>query len=228
MNYKMLKFLFTAVFSAFIYLAQAQTQPMFKGGQTAFDSFITSHLMYPEFSRQNCIAAVVRVGFQVDKNGTVSDVRAEQGPGIDLDEEAVRVIKLTSGKWTVPDNAASTHIILPIRFTPDAARCARVNNGQPINMDAAIIAYQNRQELENAITNYYSNKYKGTADPAKESEIIALKKQLGIDDELLNDVLDQANQKLKQGDKEGACKDWNFIRNTGSNLADSYIAKYCK
>ncbi|WP_158825952.1 energy transducer TonB [Mucilaginibacter lacusdianchii] len=224
----MLKYLFTTALTAFLYLSPAQAQPIFKGGQTAFNSFIASHLMYPEFSRQNCISAVVRVGFQVDKTGTVSDVRVEQGPGIDLDEEAVRVIKLTSGKWTLPENISSTRLILPIRFTPDAARCARVNNGQPVDIGAAVLAYQNRQELENAITNYYANKYKGTADPAKEGEIIALKKQLGIDDDVLNDLLDQANQKFKQGDTEGACKDWNFIRNLGSTIADTYIAKNCK
>lgn len=224
----MLKFLFTAAFLAAIYVLPAQAQPEFKGGQAAFDSFIASHLMYPEFSRQNCIAAVVRVGFDVDKTGSVANVRVEQGPGIDLDEEAVRVIKLTTGKWNVPANYANTHIILPIRFRPDYARCTRDVNSKAMSMDAAILAYQNRQELENAITNYYINKYKGTADPAKEPEIINLKNQLGIDDEFLKDVLEQGNQKLKQGDKEGACKDWNFVHNTGSNLADSYIARYCK
>ncbi|MBS7565847.1 TonB family protein [Mucilaginibacter sp. Bleaf8] len=224
----MLKFLFTVAFVAFTYLMPAQAQPVFKGGPEAFNIFIASHLMYPEFSRQNCIAAVIRVSFQVDQGGRVSAVRAEQGPGIDLDEEAVRVIKLTSGKWVVPAGTGTTRIILPVRFTPDYTRCSRLNNGKPVDMNAAILAYQNRQELENAVTNYYSNKYKGTADPAKEQDIIALKKQLGIDDEFLNDVLDQANQKLKQGDQEGACKDWNFIRNTGSTLADTCIAKYCK
>lgn len=224
----MVKFLCTAAFAAFVYLTPAWAQPVFKGGTDAFNSFIASHLMYPEFSRQNCISAVIRVSFQVSQSGSVSGVRVEQGPGIDLDEEAVRVIRLTSGKWQVPAGTGTTRLILPVRFTPDYARCTRLNNGQPMDMNAAILAYQNRQELENAVTNYYSNKYKGKADPAKEQEIIALKKQLGIDDDFLNDVLDQANQKLKQGDKEGACKDWNFIRNTGSSLADNYIAKYCK
>ncbi|QJD95917.1 TonB family protein [Mucilaginibacter robiniae] len=224
----MLKYFIILLLTGATLRVTAQSQPAFKGGSAAFDSFIASHLMYPEFSRQNCIAAVIRVGFSVGENGKVSDVRAEQGPGIDLDEEAVRVIKLTSGKWDVPAGyKGGTRIILPIRFTPDYARC-NANNNRPLNMDAAIVAYRNRQELENAVTNYYINKYKGTADLNKESQIIALKEQLGINDELLNDVLEQAKEKLKQGDTEGACKDWNFIHNTGSNLADNYLAKHCK
>ena len=77
------------------------------------------------------------------------------------------------------------------------------------------------------MTNYYINKYKGKADLSKEQYILTLKKQLGFDDELISDLLKQANEKLKQGDKESACTDWNFIRNIGSDKADSFIAKYC-
>jgi hypothetical protein len=94
-------------------------------------------------------------------------------------------------------------------------------------MQAAINNYKVQQELENAVTNYYINKYKGKADLSKESYIITLKKQLGFDDDLINDLLKQAKEKLKQGDKDSACTDWNFIHNIGSNKADSFIAKYC-
>jgi hypothetical protein len=146
--------------------------------------------------------------------------------GIDLDDEALRVIKLTSGRWIIPaDYNENTTLVQPIRFDPEQTRCGFSKNN---DMQAAIASYQARQELENAVTNYYINKYKGMADTTKESNIIALKKQLGFDDELISDLLKQANTKLKQGDKEGACTDWNFIRNIGSDKADSFIAKYCK
>lgn len=199
-------------------------QPSFKGGNTAFDDFLRMNIIYPEYSSRNCIAGVIQVRFRVDEAGRVSDVAVQKGLGIDLDDEAVRVVKLTSGKWNVPAGYnPNFNIVLPIRFTPDYSKCLGA-----VDINTAITNYRAQQELENAVTNYYKNKYAGKADAAKENEVIALKKQLGYDDEFIDDLLQKASHKLKQGDKAGACEDWNFIRNIGSNKADSYLAKYCK
>jgi len=216
----------------FIYLSltafaatAAFAQPAFKGGQQALDDFLRSKIVYPEYSRQNCISGSVDVAFQLDKSGTVTSAKVQQGLGIDLDDEALRVIKLTSGRWTIPANYnPNTSIIQRIRFSSDPLRCGATGSR---DMDAAVANYKVQQELENAVTNYYINKRKGTADTGKESYIIALKKQLGYDDDFINDVLDQASEKLKQGDKDGACINWNFIRNIGSDKADEFISKYC-
>jgi TonB family protein len=203
----------------------ADAQPAFKGGQSALDNFLRSKIVYPEYSRQNCISGVINVNFRVDKEGNVLDAKVQNGPGIDLDDEALRVIKLTSGQWLIPKGyLTSTSLIQPIRFDANPARCGQTTASA---MQAAITDYKNRQELENAVTNYYINKYQGKADMAKEATIVALKKQLGFDDELISDLLSQANEKLKQGDKDAACTDWTFIRNIGSDKADSFIDKYC-
>jgi len=208
-------------------LSTAQAQPTFKGGQTALDNFISGKIIYPEFSSQNCIEATIQVSFLVSTTGQVTDAKVQQGPGIDLDDEAVRVIKLTSGKWQIPAGYKNAvRVVLPIRFRPDYVKCQR-RSGTVMSMNEAITTYQKRQELENAVTNYYINKRAGKADEQKEGSIQALKTELGIDEDLWKELLEQASQKLKQGDKEGACKDWKFIRDTGSNLADTYLAKYC-
>lgn len=201
-------------------------QPVFKGGAGALSAFLKDHIVYPEFSRKNCIEATIQVAFRVNRDGTVDQVKVHRGLGIDLDDEAVRVVKMTSGKWALPNGNRSASLILPIHFTPDYSRCTKASNG--MSMDEAIAAYQSRQELENAVTNYYENKYAGKADTAKEGYIIALKQQLGFDDDLIDDVLKQAADKLKQGDHDGACTDWKFIRNIGSNRADKFLAQYCK
>lgn len=201
-----------------------KAQVTFKGGQLALDRFLTDHIVYPEYSRQNCIAATIQVKFRVDARGQVTDVTIQQGLGIDLDDEAMRVVKLTSGQWQVTADYNNSNIILPITFHPDNTRCGAVNQA---GMNMAIANYKSQEALQDAVTNYYKNKYAGKADVSKEPEIIALKKQLGYDDDFINDVLDQADKKLKQGDKAGACLDWNFIHNIGSDKADPFIAKYC-
>jgi len=203
----------------------ADAQPAFKGGQRALDNFLKSKIVYPEYSSRNCISGTVNVAFRLDKQGRVTDAKVQQGPGIDLDDEALRVIKLTSGLWVLPAGYnPATNLVQPIRFDPDQTRCGQSTTR---DMQAAITDYKNRQELENAVTNYYINKYQGKADLSKENTIIALKKQLGFDDELIDDILNKAAEKLKQNDIAGACTDWNFIRNIGSDKADSFIQKYC-
>ncbi|MEN0056654.1 MAG: TonB family protein [Mucilaginibacter sp.] len=221
----MMKRLLTIVFVAMATAAFAQ--PAFKGGDQAFATFLRNNIVYPEYSSKNCISGTIDVAFRINKSGKVVDASVQRGLGIDLDDEALRIIKLTSSKWTVPaDYNENTRLIQPVRFSPDQTNCGFAPN--LANIQAAINNYKVRQELENAVTNYYSNKYKGKADTTKEATIINLKKQLGFDDELISDVLKQADKKLKQGDKEGACTDWAFVRNIGSNRADSFISKYCK
>lgn len=200
-------------------------QPQFKGGESALSTFLTNHIIYPEYSRQNCIGGTIKVGFKLDNTGKVTDVHVEQGMGLDLDDEAVRVVKMTSGKWQLPAGYAGTStLILPVRFTPDYSRCSNVSQ---MDLNTAIRSYLARQELQNAVTNYYKNKYEGKADTTKQAEIDQLKKQLGYNEDFITDVLQQAEEKRKQGDNEGACDTWQFIRNIGSNRADSFIAKYC-
>lgn len=204
---------------------ESYAQPTFKGGTQALNQFLTDNIVYPEYSRQNCIPATIKVSFRIDSAGNVGDATVVDGPGIDLDDEAVRVVKMTSAKWDIPAgyNANST-IIIPIRFVPDNTRCI---NATEASIALAINNYRAQQELQNAVTNYYKNKHAGKADPAKEGQILALKKQLGFDDDFISDMLEQASQKLKQGDQSGACEDWNFIRNIGSSRAEPFIFKYC-
>jgi len=218
----MLKTLCLLIFSVIMVTANAQVA--FKSGQPALYTFLSQKIVYPEYSKQNCISGIIKVGFVVDKNGKVINPRVIQGLGIDLDDEALRVVKLTSGKWVIPTNYQPLNIVLPVRFEADRTVCGISNN----DMNLAIANYKRQQNLEDAVTNYYKAKYLGKADTTHEAAIISLKKQLGYDDKFIDDVLEQAHEKLNQGDNEGACHDWTFIRNIGSNRADDLLAKYCK
>lgn len=200
-------------------------QPHFKGGDNALSYFLKDNLVYPEYSRQNCISGTIQVSFNVDREGKLHHIKIYKGMGIDLDDEAIRVLKLTSGKWIVPaDSDPDANLVIPITFNVDDTRCRESGN---TDMGAAIEAYKAREALVAAVTNYYSNKYQGKADTTKEDQIIALKEQLGFDDDFAGRIVKQANRKLKEGDKEGACEDWLFVRNIGSSKADDMLAKYC-
>jgi hypothetical protein len=187
-------------------------QPKFRGGDNALNYFLTENL--------------IQVSFNLDKTGRLYNIKIHKGMGIDLDDEAIRVVKLTSGKWDVPPGYnTNENMIIPIRFKAEDTRCQTMNRD---NITMAIDAYKSRVDLVNAVTNYYSNKYLGKVDTSKEPMIESLKKQLGLDDEYIDIVLKQAAKKLKENDREGACEDWKFIRNIGSNRADDLLKRYCR
>ncbi|RYE14339.1 MAG: TonB family protein [Sphingobacteriales bacterium] len=204
----MLSFCIAGIYAAY-------SQPVFKGGQDALKLFVSGKIVYPEYSRQNCISGTIQVRFTLDTAGNVAEAKIFQGLGIDLDDEALRVVKLTSGKWVIPANYnTSTQLVLPVNFTADQTRCGSISNG---DIEMAIQAYKNRQGLEDVVTHYYKSKYAGKADTASEAAIISIKNKTISSDE-----------KQKQGDTSGACENWLFIRNIGSTRADKFIDRYCK
>ena len=61
-----------------------------------------------------------------------------------------------------------------------------------------------------------------------EKKIIALKSELGYDDNYLKKRISEGQKKIKQKDMEGACEDFLFVKNMGSSLADELLSKYCR
>jgi len=199
--------------------------PVFKGGEKYLSSFISRSLIYPEYAKQNCLQGTVNISFQLTRKGKIFNSRVEKGFGIDLDDEALRIVRLTSDRWVVPasfDTAQS--IVIPINFSLKEFDC---NRRSPDDIKEAIAAYRARQDLTKAVINFYEKKTSQAYSAADENRIQELKQQLGYDDKFFNRLLKQAQQKLKQGDKEGACEDFNLIRRLGSDMAQKAIADNC-
>jgi protein TonB len=73
----------------------------YTGGMSALIKFISSTIVYPDYAKENEIQGEVYLQFVVRTDGTLSDIQvARSVPGASmLDKEAIRVLKLTSGKW---------------------------------------------------------------------------------------------------------------------------------
>ena len=76
----------------------AEVIPEFEGGQAGWGKYLSANLKYPEQARKDSISGRVIVGFIVEKDGTLSDIKVLRGIGGGLDEEAVRVLK-NSPAW---------------------------------------------------------------------------------------------------------------------------------
>ena len=201
-------------------------EPTFKGGATGLNNFIASNLIYPGFSKNNCIQGTIYVAFQVNKSGVVFNSTVQKGLGVDLDNEALRLVRLTNNKWTVPSNHnTNTRLVIPVNFSLKNYNCNERSSDQ---INQAIALYQSRLALEKAVINYYKNKAAGKANEQDETEIILLKNELGFDDKFIAQELKMAKQKIKQGDKEGACESLYFVKYIGSTAADLLIAENCK
>ena len=202
-----------------------EPKPIFKNGEAALQEFIRQSIVYPDFSKRNCIQGTITISFKLDHSGNIFESKVQKGFGIDLDDEALRVTKLTSGKWIVPAGYdTTTAVILPINFALQNYNCERLSREE---INQSINAYRSEQNLNEAIVNFYQNKEKGNYKPNEEQTINQLKAELGYDDEFIAQKLKQAQTKLKQGDKENACKDLTFIHNLGSDKADKLIEQNC-
>jgi N-acetylmuramoyl-L-alanine amidase len=74
----------------------------YPGGQTAWYQYLIKNLKYPDYAAKHEIQGTVVVEFIVQKDGTLKDVRAIEGPD-SLRSESVRVL-LESGKWIPAKN----------------------------------------------------------------------------------------------------------------------------
>lgn len=103
-----------------VYSMVSGKMPMFPGGLEAFGKFLTEKIKYPKEDRENGVSGKVFCTFIVEKDGTLSDIKAVRGPSATMNAEAVRVLML-SPKWTPgTDNnnkPVRTSYTVPINFT---------------------------------------------------------------------------------------------------------------
>jgi periplasmic protein TonB len=69
------------------------------GGLKAWQRFLGKSLQYPDRAMNNGIQGMVKVFFDVDKDGRVEDPFLEKSREYSLDKESIRIIR-KSGKWT--------------------------------------------------------------------------------------------------------------------------------
>ena len=93
--------------------------PTFKGGERAFGNYLSQNIRYPPGARDRNAQGRVILGFVIEKDGSIKDIKILQAVDPELDAEAVRVIR-ESPQWNpgiqhgVPVRVAYT---MPINFT---------------------------------------------------------------------------------------------------------------
>ena len=99
-------------------LEKAEVMPEFPGGEQAMMKFVAENVQYPEEAKEKEISGRVLVGFIVEKDGSIADVKVVKGIGGGCDEEAVRVVKAMP-KWKPgmdKGKPVRVHYMLPLIF----------------------------------------------------------------------------------------------------------------
>ncbi|ANQ50514.2 energy transducer TonB [Flammeovirga sp. MY04] len=90
----------------------------FKGGLGKFYKFLGKNMKYPKRALKMGVEGKVYVQFIVGKDGSLTDFKVVRGLGAGLDEEAVRVLKL-SPKWIPAEQRGRIvrqRMVIPISF----------------------------------------------------------------------------------------------------------------
>ncbi len=70
-----------------------EQMPTYEGGDAALLKYITDSVKYPELAKKHGVQGRLVIGFIVEKDGSLTDVKVLRPVDIDLDAEVLRVIK---------------------------------------------------------------------------------------------------------------------------------------
>ena len=103
--------------SQLIYVDDIENYVYFPGGDSAFHSYLSNKLVYPDSIWENGIKGIVYVQFSVDTTGKISDVKIIKGLAPDIDKTVLSVISnMPTWQWTIK-NRRKCIKTLPIEFT---------------------------------------------------------------------------------------------------------------
>ena len=95
-----------------------EEMPAYPGGEQKLMEFISKGIKYPQIARETGIQGRVFVGFVIEPDGSVSNVKVLRGIGGGCDEEAMRVVK-SMPKWKPGKQrgkAVRVSYMLPVNF----------------------------------------------------------------------------------------------------------------
>ena len=187
----------------------AFVEPKFPGGKAVLDKWLVENMKFPKQAKEIGIQGTVVAEFTVSAIGGISGIRIIKSLGSGCDRETERLIE-SMPKWS-PAKRKGTNISYKTQV--------RVNFGNPKEI----------AELE-IKTNYVYNKgidaqKNGEYEMAIElyTNVIEITPYMDLDA-----IYNRGLCKMKTGDREGACSDWDRGRKIGSDESSQMIEKYCR
>jgi protein TonB len=88
------------------------------GGAASWSKFLQKHLRYPDGAVADHVQGKVWLSFIIERDGHLSNITVDHGPGFGLDEEALRVLKLAPAWKPGMQNGQAVRVKynIPINF----------------------------------------------------------------------------------------------------------------
>lgn len=98
--------------------AVVEQMPEPENGMAALYQWIGKNIKYPSAARRMGVEGTVYVGFVVDQDGKITDVKAVKGISAECDKEAERVIKMMAPWKAGKQNGKAVRVkyVLPVKF----------------------------------------------------------------------------------------------------------------
>lgn len=99
-------------------LTAVQKEPEFPGGKVAFANFLIDNLQYPASARDEKIQGTVYCTFIINKDGSYESLTLSKSADPELDEEAMRVLRLMPNWIPAEQNSKKVRVKMkvPIAF----------------------------------------------------------------------------------------------------------------
>lgn len=88
----------------------------FKGGYYTFEKVFQQNIKYPPMAAANCIMGIAIVGFRVNCEGEVYDLKIKTPLGYGIDSEISAFFTKTAGQWNTCRDEKYTKFEIPIQF----------------------------------------------------------------------------------------------------------------
>jgi TonB family protein len=102
-----------------IFCGMGETSPEFIGGHKALYDFIKENLRFPNPNLYCDYTGTVYIGFVVNIEGRIDEIKIKRRLGDPFNEEAIRLVKLMDGKWKAGKQngrAVTVAYTIPIKF----------------------------------------------------------------------------------------------------------------
>jgi len=101
-------------------LMYVDTLPTYKSGETELFQFIVENTQYPIEAKEKGISGIVYISILVNEKGELSNFEVYKGIEGGCNEEAIRVLKMTSGNWNSAlfnGQKVAIRMMMPLRFS---------------------------------------------------------------------------------------------------------------
>lgn len=173
----------------------------------SINDYLEERVQYPEESESRWIEGTTIVQFTVLANGELDDFRVVSSVTSDIDNEVIKVLKLTDGMWSPGKNNGT-----PVAMEREVSVTFQMENSDHVKLARKFYNRANKRLLKNK--------------PLKALRI--LNHAIVYQPNDYSILFLRGKTQLIVGNMAGACQDWNRLKSLGSDLGDAYLEKHCE